>query len=74
MLKKHRHLFSIFRLHEGHLEEAEIVMHKDATAQAMDATLIAGAQKVEHYEISGCRSAAVVPTCWDTRISRSVCA
>ena len=33
-------------------------MSKDATDEAMDAALIAGAQKVEHYEISGYGSAA----------------
>lgn len=38
--------------------EGEMVMAKDATDEAMDATLIAGAQKVEHYEISGYGSAA----------------
>jgi len=43
---------------KGILEEGEKVMAKDATAEAMDAALIAGAQKVEHYEISGYGSAA----------------
>jgi ferritin-like metal-binding protein YciE len=43
---------------KGILEEGEMVMHKDATDEAMDATLIAGAQKAEHYEISGYGSAA----------------
>jgi ferritin-like metal-binding protein YciE len=43
---------------KGILEEGEKVMAKDATDEAMDATLIAGAQKVEHYEISGYGSAA----------------
>ncbi|MBS1665213.1 MAG: DUF892 family protein [Bacteroidetes bacterium] len=43
---------------KGILEEGEMVMHKEATDEAMDATLIAGAQKVEHYEISGYGSAA----------------
>jgi ferritin-like metal-binding protein YciE len=42
----------------GILEEGKMVMHKEATDEAMDATLIAGAQKVEHYEISGYGSAA----------------
>jgi ferritin-like metal-binding protein YciE len=42
----------------GILEEGEKVMAKDATDEAMDAALIAGAQKVEHYEISGYGSAA----------------
>lgn len=43
---------------KGILEEGEKVMAKDATGEAMDAALIAGAQKVEHYEISGYGSAA----------------
>jgi len=43
---------------KGILEEGENVMAKDATDEAMDAALIAGAQKVEHYEISGYGSAA----------------
>ena len=43
---------------KGILEEGEKVMAKDATPEAMDAALIAGAQKVEHYEISGYGSAA----------------
>jgi ferritin-like metal-binding protein YciE len=43
---------------KGILLEGNKVMHKDATDEAMDATLIAGAQKVEHYEISGYGSAA----------------
>jgi len=43
---------------KGILEEGEMVMSKDATDEAMDAALIAGAQKVEHYEISGYGSAA----------------
>ena len=43
---------------KGILEEGQMVMHKEATDEAMDATLIAGAQKVEHYEISGYGSAA----------------
>lgn len=43
---------------EGILEEGKMVMAKDASDEAMDATLIAGAQKVEHYEISGYGSAA----------------
>jgi ferritin-like metal-binding protein YciE len=42
----------------GILEEGNKVMAKDATDEAMDAALIAGAQKVEHYEISGYGSAA----------------
>jgi ferritin-like metal-binding protein YciE len=43
---------------KGILKEGEKVMAKDATEEAMDAALIAGAQKVEHYEISGYGSAA----------------
>lgn len=42
----------------GILEEGNKVMAKDATPEAMDAAIIAGAQKVEHYEISGYGSAA----------------
>ena len=43
---------------KGIIEEGEKVMAKDAIPEAMDAGLIAGAQKVEHYEISGYGSAA----------------
>lgn len=43
---------------KGILEEGDKVMAKDATLEGMDAALIAGAQKVEHYEISGYGSAA----------------
>lgn len=43
---------------KGILEEGDKVMAKDCTPEAMDAALIAGAQKVEHYEISGYGSAA----------------
>lgn len=43
---------------KGILDEGKKVMAKDATDEAMDAALIAGAQKVEHYEISGYGSAA----------------
>ena len=43
---------------KGILEEGEMVMAKDATDEGMDAALISGAQKVEHYEISGYGSAA----------------
>ena len=35
-----------------------MVMSKDATDEGMDAAFIAGAQKIEHYEIPGYRSAA----------------
>ena len=37
----------------GIIAEGELVMHKDATPEVLDATLIAGAQKIEHYEIAG---------------------
>jgi ferritin-like metal-binding protein YciE len=43
---------------KGILDEGNKVMAKDATDEGMDAALIAGAQKVEHYEISGYGSAA----------------
>jgi ferritin-like metal-binding protein YciE len=43
---------------KGIIEEGEKVMSKDATDEALDAAIIAGAQKVEHYEISGYGSAA----------------
>ena len=42
----------------GIIEEGDMVMSKDATDEGMDAALIAGAQKIEHYEISGYGSAA----------------
>lgn len=38
---------------KGLIKEGEEMMHEDATAEAMDAGLIACAQRVEHYEISG---------------------
>jgi ferritin-like metal-binding protein YciE len=38
---------------KGMIAEGEKVMHKDADPDVMDATLIAGAQKIEHYEIAG---------------------
>ncbi|HYF29596.1 MAG TPA: DUF892 family protein [Chitinophagaceae bacterium] len=43
---------------KGIIEEGEKVMAKDVTDEALDAAIIAGAQKVEHYEISGYGSAA----------------
>lgn len=43
---------------KGILEEGNKVMAKDATDEGMDAAIIAGAQKIEHYEISGYGSAA----------------
>jgi ferritin-like metal-binding protein YciE len=42
----------------GLIAEGEKVMHKDATPQALDAALICGAQKIEHYEIAGYGTAA----------------
>lgn len=47
---------------KGILEEGNMAMAKDATDEAMDATLIAGAQKVEHYEISGYGTAGYLAT------------
>jgi ferritin-like metal-binding protein YciE len=38
---------------KGLIAEGEKVMHKDTNPETLDATLIAGAQKIEHYEISG---------------------
>jgi ferritin-like metal-binding protein YciE len=38
---------------KGLIAEGEKVMQKDADPDVMDATLIAGAQKIEHYEIAG---------------------
>ncbi|ALJ00969.1 YciE/YciF ferroxidase family protein [Rufibacter tibetensis] len=43
---------------KGLIAEGEKVMHKDATSEVMDASLICGAQKIEHYEISGYGTAA----------------
>jgi ferritin-like metal-binding protein YciE len=43
---------------KGILEEGDKVMAKDVTPEALDAAIIAGAQKVEHYEISGYGSTA----------------
>jgi ferritin-like metal-binding protein YciE len=42
---------------KGLIAEGENVMHKDSNPETLDATLIAGAQKIEHYEISGYGSA-----------------
>ena len=42
---------------KGLIAEGEKIMHKESTPEALDATLIAGAQKIEHYEISGYGSA-----------------
>ena len=38
---------------KGLIKEGEEMMHEDATPEAMDAGLIACAQRIEHYEISG---------------------
>ncbi|HEX8348636.1 MAG TPA: ferritin-like domain-containing protein, partial [Hymenobacter sp.] len=38
---------------KGLIAEGEKVMHKDAAEPVLDAALIAGAQKIEHYEIAG---------------------
>lgn len=38
---------------EGLIKEAEKMMGEDMTAEVMDAAIIAAAQKIEHYEISG---------------------
>jgi|SRR6476661_6120318 len=38
---------------KGLIAEAEKTIHKDASPEVLDAALIAGAQKIEHYEIAG---------------------
>ena len=43
---------------KGLIAEGEKVMHKNASKEAMDAALICGAQKIEHYEIAGYGTAA----------------
>ena len=43
---------------KGLIAESEKVMHKNVTPAALDAALIAGAQKIEHYEICGYGTAA----------------
>ncbi|MFC5271656.1 ferritin-like domain-containing protein [Adhaeribacter terreus] len=43
---------------KGLIAEGEKVMHISHSSEAMDATLIASAQKIEHYEISGYGTAA----------------
>jgi ferritin-like metal-binding protein YciE len=43
---------------KGLIIEGEKVLHKDATPETLDATLIAGVQKIEHYEIAGYGTAA----------------
>jgi ferritin-like metal-binding protein YciE len=43
---------------EGLVEEGEGMIHEDASEETKDAGLIASAQRVEHYEISGYGTAA----------------
>ncbi len=43
---------------KGLIAEGEKVFHKDTHPDTLDAAIIAGVQKVEHYEISGYGSAA----------------
>ncbi len=43
---------------KGLIADGEKVIHKDATDEVLDATLIAGAQKIEHFEISAYGTAA----------------
>lgn len=43
---------------KGMIAEGEKVFHKDASPETLDAAIIAGAQKIEHYEIAGYGSAA----------------
>jgi ferritin-like metal-binding protein YciE len=43
---------------KGMIAENEKMIHKNATPEARDAALIAGAQKIEHYEIAGYGTAA----------------
>ncbi|WP_034256522.1 ferritin-like domain-containing protein [Adhaeribacter aquaticus] len=43
---------------KGLIAEGEKLMHKDAAPEVMDAVLLAAAQKIEHYEISGYGTAA----------------
>jgi ferritin-like metal-binding protein YciE len=45
---------------KGIIAEGEKVMHKDASPAAMDAALICGAQKIEHYEIAGYGTAVYI--------------
>lgn len=45
---------------KGLIAEGEKIIHKDATPEALDAALIANAQKIEHYEIAGYGTAAYV--------------
>lgn len=43
---------------EGLIKEGEKMMGEDMTPEAMDAAIIGGAQKIEHYEICGYGTAA----------------
>jgi Uncharacterized protein conserved in bacteria len=43
---------------KGLVFEGEKVLHKDAKPEVRDAAILAGVQKVEHYEISGYGTAA----------------
>jgi ferritin-like metal-binding protein YciE len=43
---------------EGLIAEGQETMSENATAEVMDAALIAAAQRIEHYEISGYGTAA----------------
>lgn len=43
---------------KGMIAESEKLIHKDCTPEALDAALIAAAQKIEHYEIAGYGTAA----------------
>ena len=45
---------------KGLIAEGEKLMHKDASPETLDASLIAAAQKVEHYEISSYGTAATL--------------
>jgi ferritin-like metal-binding protein YciE len=47
---------------KGLITEGEKVMHKDATPATLDATIIAAAQKIEHYEIASYGTAAHLAT------------
>jgi len=43
---------------KGLIAESEKTIHKDANSEVLDASLICGAQKIEHYEIAGYGTAA----------------
>lgn len=43
---------------KGLVFEGEKLLHKDATPETLDAAILSGVQKVEHYEISGYGTAA----------------